>query len=221
MVKQQQITKHGQSVRLLVSPLWYCPVKFPSYPSNSVHCYALFNILRVDHVRLFSFSSFSSYLTENSLSRLLLLDRPLFLRPQPVSHTEGSLLTLQRQMASLYVVIRIKNTEFRHVPSLRKVGYTWCQQGPETIAMRRKRPSSWQSNSFYFKTMHDHIPHQVPVWSLTLVETVQTSPSGFMGVSNASMWATSVFFNSARKKWWCKILPQPYSRYQKQPPGRV
>lgn len=107
-VKQQQITIHGQSVRLLASPLWYCPVKFPSCPSNSVHCYALCNIFRVNHVRLLRFSSFSSYFTENSLSQSLLLDRPLFLWPQPLSHTEGSLSTLQRQMTSLYVGIHIK-----------------------------------------------------------------------------------------------------------------
>jgi len=136
-VKQQQSTKHGQNVRLLASPLWYCPVQFPSYPSNSVHCYALFNIFRVDHVRLLRFSSFSSYLTENSPSQLLLLDRPLFLRPQPVPHTEGSLSTLQLQMTSLYAGIHTKNNEFRHVPTLRKVGYTWCQQGPETNAFAR------------------------------------------------------------------------------------
>ena len=103
-----------------------------------MHCNALFNIFRVDYVRLLRFSSFSSYLTENSLSQLLLLDRPLFLRLQLVSHTEGSLSTLQRQMTSMYVGIRIKNTEFRQVPSLRKVGYTWCQQGPETNARASK-----------------------------------------------------------------------------------
>jgi hypothetical protein len=83
------------------------------------------------------FSSFSSYLTENSLSKLLLLDRLLFLRPQPISHTAGSMSTLHLQTTSMYVGIRTKNTEFRHVPSLSKVAYTWSQQGPVTNARAR------------------------------------------------------------------------------------
>ena len=61
-------------------------------------------------------------------------------------------------MASLYIGIRTKNTEFRHVPSLRKVGYTWCQKGPETNAgarLQAKCDPSEQNPGLFIS--HNHL----------------------------------------------------------------